>query len=188
MRSASRPPSARRCTRRTSAGPRACCGAALEAKVPKVVYVSTVGVFGNTHGKVVDETYEHPGKDFTSYYEETKLEAHQVAKRMIAEEGLPVRDRPARRRLRPRRHLLDRRPARTSSSPARCRCIPFPELGICMAHVEDIAAGILLALDKGETGEAYVISGPVTTMREAIGDRRQRHRQEGAQARDADRR
>ena len=47
-------------------------GAALEAKVPKVVYVSTVGVFGNTHGKIVDESYEHPDEDFTSYYEETK--------------------------------------------------------------------------------------------------------------------
>ena len=30
--------------------------------------------------------------------------------------------------------------------------IPFPELGICLAHVEDIAAGILLALDKGKAG------------------------------------
>ena len=46
--------------------------------------------------------------------------------------------------------------------------MPFPELGICLTHVEDIAAGILLALDKGELGETYVISGPVTTMREAI--------------------
>ena len=63
-------------------------GAALEAKIPKVVYVSTVGVFGNTHGKVVDESYEHPAKDFTSCYEETKWEAHQVAKRLIGE-GLP---------------------------------------------------------------------------------------------------
>ena len=44
-------------------------------KVAKIVYVSTVGIFGNTHGKVVDESYEHPGKEFTSYYEETKLEA-----------------------------------------------------------------------------------------------------------------
>ncbi len=45
---------------------------------------------------------------------------------------------------------------------------PFPELGICLSHVEDIAAGILLALDKGKLGETYVISGPATTMREAI--------------------
>ncbi len=47
--------------------------------------------------------------------------------------------------------------------------IPFPDLGICLTHVEDIAAGILLALDKGNAGEAYVLSGPVTTVREAIG-------------------
>ena len=39
---------------------------ALEAKIPKVIYVSTVGAFGNTHHKVVDESYEHPGVEFTS--------------------------------------------------------------------------------------------------------------------------
>jgi nucleoside-diphosphate-sugar epimerase len=47
--------------------------------------------------------------------------------------------------------------------------IPFPDLGICLAHVEDIAAGILLALDQGRPGEAYILSGPVTTIREAVG-------------------
>jgi nucleoside-diphosphate-sugar epimerase len=141
--------------------------AALAAKVGKVVYVSTVGIFGNTHGKVVDESYEHPGKEFTSYYEETKLEGHRIAKRMMAEEGLPgvivqpggvygpgdesqVAD------------LLKEFFA------GRLFLLPFPELGICLTHVEDIAGGILLALDKGKVGETYVISGPATTMREAI--------------------
>src|SRR5438045_3715287 len=32
-------------------------GAALELTIPKVVYVSTVGIFGNTHGRIVDESY-----------------------------------------------------------------------------------------------------------------------------------
>ena len=50
----------------------------------------------------------------------------------------------------------------------RLSVLPFPELGICLTHVEDIAGGILLALDKGKAGETYVISGPATTMREAI--------------------
>ena len=64
--------------------------AALEAKLGKVVYISTVGAFGNTKGQVVDEAYEHPGTAaITSYYEETKVEAHRLAKRLIAEEGLP---------------------------------------------------------------------------------------------------
>ena len=37
-----------------------------------------------------------------------------------------------------------------------------------MVHVEDVADGILLALDKGELGEAYVLGGEITTMRELI--------------------
>ena len=142
-------------------------GAARDAKIPKVVYVSTVGVFGNTAGKVVDETYEHPAKDFTSCYEETKWEAHQVAKRLIAE-GLPcVIVQPG--------GVYG--PGDTSSIgellnqflAGKMPLMPFPELGICLSHVEDIAAGILLGLDKGKPGEAYVISGPATTVREAIG-------------------
>lgn len=62
-------------------------GAALDAKVPKVVYVSTVGVFGNTKGEIVEEGYEHHG-EYCSYYEETKVLAHKVAARLIGE-GLP---------------------------------------------------------------------------------------------------
>jgi dihydroflavonol-4-reductase len=141
--------------------------AALDEKVQRIVYVSTVGIFGNTHGRVVDESYENPETDFTSYYEETKLEAHKVVQRMVDEQNLPgvivqpggvygpgdtsqVAD------------LLEQFFA------GKLPLLPFPELGICMTHVEDIAGGILLALDKGQLGEAYVISGPATTMRETI--------------------
>lgn len=142
-------------------------GAALELKVPKVVYVSTVGVFGNTGGQIVDESYEHPAQSFTSCYEQTKWEAHQVAKRLIGE-GLPCTI------VQPGGVYG---PGDTSSIAVmlneflkgRMVAIPFPDLGICLTHVEDIAAGILLGLDKGRPGEAYVISGPATTVREAIG-------------------
>jgi dihydroflavonol-4-reductase len=140
--------------------------AALEAKLPKIVHVSTCGVFGNTHGKVVDEAYEHPGKEFTSYYEETKLESHKIVKRMI-DDGLPA--------------VIVMPggvygPGDTSQVAdllkeffaGKLFLLPFPELGICMTHVDDIAGGILLAVDKGKVGETYVLSGPVTTMREAV--------------------
>jgi nucleoside-diphosphate-sugar epimerase len=142
-------------------------GAALEARVPKVVYVSTVGVFGDTHGQIVDEAYEHPAEAFTSEYEKTKWEAHQVAKKLIGE-GLPcVIVQPG--------GVYG--PGDTSSIgvlldqflSGKMPLIPFPDLGICLTHVEDIAAGIILALDKGEPGEAYILSGPATTVREAIG-------------------
>jgi dihydroflavonol-4-reductase len=139
--------------------------AALEAKVPKVVYVSTVGIFGDTNGQIVDESYEHQG-EFLSEYEKTKWEAHQVAKRLIGE-GLPcVIVQPG--------GVYG--PGDTSSIgvmldqflAGKMPLIPFPDLGICLSHVEDVAGGIILALDKGEVGEAYVLSGPATTSREAI--------------------
>ena len=66
--------------------------------------------------------------------------------------------------------------------------IAFPDLGMNMVHVEDVADGILLALDKGEVGEAYVLGGEITTMRELIDDRRPGRGPEAAEARDADRR
>jgi len=141
--------------------------AALEAKTPRIVHVSTCGIFGDTHGEVVDETHENPGTEFTSYYEETKLESHRIAKRMIEQDGLPciivqpggvygpgdtsqVAD------------LIDQLLA------GKLPLIPLPDLGVCMSHVDDIAGGIVLALDRGRPGETYVISGPPTTMREAI--------------------
>jgi dihydroflavonol-4-reductase len=142
-------------------------GAAKDAEVGKVVYVSTCGIFGNTHHQIVDESYEHPGEEFTSYYEQTKLEAHKAARRLI-DDGLPcVIVQPG--------GVYG--PGDTSSIgvlldqflSGKMPLIPFPELGICLAHVEDTAEGILLALDKGAAGETYVIAGPATTVREAIG-------------------
>ena len=46
--------------------------------------------------------------------------------------------------------------------------LPFPDLGMNLVHVEDVAEGVLLALDKGEIGEAYVLGGQITTMREMV--------------------
>ncbi len=46
--------------------------------------------------------------------------------------------------------------------------LAFPDLGMNMVHVDDVAAGVLLALDKGKVGESYVLGGQITTMRELI--------------------
>jgi nucleoside-diphosphate-sugar epimerase len=141
--------------------------AALDEKVPKVVYISTVGAFGNTHGDVVDETYVHPGGEHTSYYEETKVQAHQIARRLIDDEGLPCvivqpggvygPDDHSAIGTQMNQFLAGRMPM-----------IAFPDLGMNMVHVDDVAQGVLLALDKGKAGEAYVLGGQITTMRELI--------------------
>src|SRR5215216_1696562 len=141
--------------------------AALEAKVPKVVYISTVGAFGNTKGQVVDEAYEHPGTGYTSYYEETKVEAHRVAKRLIADEGLPCVIVQPGGVYGPDDHSAIGRQMNQFLD-GKMPLIAFPELGFNMVHVDDVAEGVLLALDKGKLGEAYVLGGQLTTMRELI--------------------
>ena len=141
--------------------------AALDAKLAKVVYISTVGAFGNTKGKVVDESYEHPGTSFTSYYEETKLEAHRVAKRLIVEDELPCVIVQPGGVYGPEDHSpLGRQMNQFLAG--RMPLIAFPDLGFNMVHVDDVAAGVLLALDEGKVGEAYVLGGQITTMRELI--------------------
>ena len=142
-------------------------GAALDANVPKVVYVSTVAVFGNTHGKVVDESYEHPGTDFTSYYEQTKYEAHQVAKRLIADDGLPCVIMQPGGVYGPDDHSAVGKQINDFVA-GRMPLLAFPDLGFNMVHVEDVADGVLLGLDRGTPGEAYVLGGQITTMRELI--------------------
>jgi dihydroflavonol-4-reductase len=44
----------------------------------------------------------------------------------------------------------------------------FPEMGLNFGHVDDIAAGIVLILDRGRTGESYVIGGEITRLGEVL--------------------
>jgi nucleoside-diphosphate-sugar epimerase len=142
--------------------------AAKDAGVPKIVYVSTVAAFGNTKGVVVDETYTHPGDSYTSEYERTKVEAHKIAREMTARDNLPLVIVQPGVVYGPGDHsdtgaMIDRFLA------GKLPMIAYPELGMNAVHRDDVAAGILLALDKGKPGESYVLGGEVTTMRDFVG-------------------
>jgi len=136
--------------------------AAVRSGVERIVYVSTVNVFGNTHGVVVDETYRRPGADFLSYYDETKYVAHVAAERRIAS-GAPVMIAMPGGVYGPGDHsevgsLIEQ----VRSGKLRART--FPEMGMNLAHVDDIAAGILLIGDRGRIGESYVVGGEITRL------------------------
>ena len=146
-------------------------GAALEAGIPKVVYVSTIAAFGNTRGKVVDEGYVHPKDSYTSYYEQTKVEAHEAAKKLIAQ-GLPCVIVQPGGVYGPKDHSAIGKQM-SDFVRGRLPALAFPDVGMNMVHVEDVAAGVLLALDRGTPGESYVLGGEITTMRgliESLGD------------------
>jgi dihydroflavonol-4-reductase len=141
--------------------------AAVDAGVPRIVHVSTVNAFGNTHGKVVDETYERPGGDYVSYYDETKHLAHLAARERIAR-GAPVVIVQPGGIYGPGDHSelgAQLEQARTG----KLKLLALADVGVNAVHVDDVAAGILLAHDRGRIGESYVFGGQITTLRELIG-------------------
>jgi nucleoside-diphosphate-sugar epimerase len=140
--------------------------AAIQAGVPRIVYVSTVNVFGNTGGEVVDESYERPQDGFLSYYDETKYEAHQVALDRIAK-GAPIVIVQPGGVYGPDDHseignMIDQ--VRTGKLFA----YMFPETGFNLVHVDDIADGTILAYERGEPGQSYVLGGEIATMRALV--------------------
>jgi nucleoside-diphosphate-sugar epimerase len=136
-------------------------GTALRLKVPRALYISTIGVFGNTHGQVVDE--DGPlGNGETSHYERTKVEAHRIATRLQAE-GLPLVIVQPGGVYGPDDHSQLGNVMRqfvTGKLPA----MAFASLGINFVHRDDVVQGILLALDKGRAGQSYVLGGEIGTM------------------------
>jgi dihydroflavonol-4-reductase len=141
--------------------------AAIEAGVPRIVYVSTVNVFGNTHGRVVDEAYHRDlAEGFLSCYDQTKYLAHVAAEERIAR-GAPIVIVQPGGVYGPGDHSdigsqIDK--ARQGKLPF----LAFGSTGMVMVHVEDVAAGILLALDKGELGRTYILGGEVTTLKRVV--------------------
>ncbi|HVF52769.1 MAG TPA: NAD-dependent epimerase/dehydratase family protein [Actinomycetota bacterium] len=144
------------------AGTERVLSAALKAEVAKVVYISTVNAFGDTHGEVVDETHVHH-EDYVSCYDETKHLAHKVAQRMIEGRALPgVIALPG--------GVYG--PGDTSEAGAmydrflkgKLPAIAFADAGFNMVYIDDVADGILLCLDKGKVGESYVLGGELTTV------------------------
>jgi dihydroflavonol-4-reductase len=140
-------------------GTRSVLEAAHDAGVAKTVYVSTVGIFGNTEAQVVDETFRRDeSKGFLTCYDETKYRAHQVAEELI-ERGDPIVIAAPGGVYGPGDHsglgtLIE------MTRKGRAKLLPFADLGWTMAHVEDVAEGIVLAHDRGRPGELYVLAGP----------------------------
>ena len=141
--------------------------AAVAAGVARIVYVSTVNVFGNTHGRIVDETYRRPeAEGFLSIYDETKHRAHRAAEDRIAA-GAPILI------AQPGGIYGPNDPSEMGNlieqtRSGRLRFLFFPGTGFNFGFVEDIAGGILLVHDRGRLRETYVLGGEITTMGEVI--------------------
>src|SRR5436309_5782883 len=136
-----------------------------ETGIPKGVYTSTLAVFGDTKGRLVDESYRHDGP-WLSEYDRTKWVAHYEVAEPMMKKGLPLvivqpgvtygPGDPSAMGITLREYLE-----------RKLRGVPKVS-AYCLGHVEDTAAAHLLAMERGRPGESYIVAGEPTTLIDAI--------------------
>ena len=139
-------------------GTRALLLAARDAGVERVVYCSSVAALGlvgdGTPG--TEETPVHP-EAIVGVYKQSKYRAEQAV-RGLAAEGVPVVIVNPSTPVGPR----DIKPTPTGKmvlDAAAGRMPAYLDTGLNIVHVDDVAEGHVLALERGRVGEAYILGG-----------------------------
>jgi dihydroflavonol-4-reductase len=141
--------------------------ASRTARLERLVYISTVNVFGDTHGRIVDEGYRRDlAEGFLSAYDESKFLAHRAVEEQIAA-GAPVVIAMPGGTYGPGDHSAVGAQLRGAHD-GTLRYRSIDDTGLSFAHVDDVAAGIVAALDRGRIGEAYVVAGESTRLADAM--------------------
>jgi dihydroflavonol-4-reductase len=142
--------------------------AAQAAGVERIVYCSSVAALGLTKdGTPADETTPVSEAGIVGIYKKSKYRAEQAVLRMIREDGLPaVIVNPA-APVGPR----DIKPTPTGrmiADTAAGRMPAYVETGLNIVHVDDVAEGHILALERGRVGERYILGSENLTMAEIL--------------------
>ncbi|MDR3508671.1 MAG: NAD-dependent epimerase/dehydratase family protein [Caulobacteraceae bacterium] len=149
-------------------GARAVMEAALAQGVERIVYTSSVATLraGDANSSV-DETAPLAEGEAIGAYKESKVVAERLVERMVADQGLPAVIVNPSTPIGPQ----DVRPTPTGRIliEAACGRIPaFVDTGLNLVHVDDVAAGHLMAMDKGQIGERYILGGQNASLREML--------------------
>jgi dihydroflavonol-4-reductase len=154
--------------RNNFAGARATMGAALRTGVERVVYTSSVAAL-KPGATAVDETSRHTLQSVIGAYKRSKLVAEREVERLVRDEKLPAVIVAPSTPIGPR----DIKPTPTGRvilEAASGRMPAFVDTGLNLVHVDDVAQGHLLALDKGRIGENYILGGSDVALETMLGD------------------
>ncbi len=138
---------------------------AYKLGVPKIVYASSVVVFGDTKGRLVDESFYQAGP-FKSVYHRTKWQAHYKVVVPFIEKGAPIVVVMPGAVYGPHDHSLIGFLMRLFYQEA-LPVLPGANMMLSYVYVEDVAYGIIQAVDRGKIGESYLLTGPSLTLKEA---------------------
>lgn len=141
---------------------------AIELGIPRIIYTSSILAFGRTGDIVADESYVRQFPPLT-YYEETKMKAHEIAI-SLQKQGAPI---------------IITCPANVNGPGDHAgigylvrmyvhRCLPpilwTPNGKVAHVYVDDAAEGIARCVEYGKIGETYLLSNGNQTHREMADD------------------
>ena len=131
--------------------------------ISKVIYCSTIGVFGDTRGQVINETFKRTQADFSSAYDRTKYLAQKLVDQ-FAEQGLPVVSVLPSGIFGPDDPHFG--PVMQQFLKGRLKLWAGGDRITGIVHVDDLVTAMILAAEKGKPGEHYIISTGDLTTRE----------------------
>lgn len=129
----------------------------------RLVYCSTIGVFGDTQGQVVDETYQRSQTTFSSAYDRTKLQAQQRVDRANSKRLETVSLLPAGILGADDPHFG---PVLRLFLQRRLKLWPGGDRVTGVVHVDDLVKAMLLAAAQGVAGEHYIVSAGELSTRQ----------------------
>ncbi len=149
-------------------GTRTVMEAALAAGVERVVHTSSVATLRAADAAtIVDETAALAQDEAIGAYKQSKVAAERLVETMARERGLPAVIVSPSTPIGPG----DIKPTPTGRivvEAARGRIPAFVDTGLNLVHVDDVAAGHVLALEKGRVGERYILGGQNASLREML--------------------
>jgi dihydroflavonol-4-reductase len=141
--------------------------AAAEAGAERIVHCSSVAALGLTKdGTPANETTPVSEASVIGIYKKSKYRAEQAAKALAAE-GVPVVIVNPSTPVGPR----DIKPTPTGrmiADAASGRMPAFVDTGLNIVHVDDVAEGHALALERGIPGESYILGGEDMTLAQLL--------------------
>ncbi|MFG6106482.1 NAD-dependent epimerase/dehydratase family protein [Leptothoe sp. EHU-05/26/07-4] len=122
---------------------------------PKLIYCSTIGIYGDTAGQVIDETYQRTQTGFSSAYDETKYKAQQLVNQHVTDGFAAVSLMPGGIFGADDPHFG---PVIKLFLKGRLPLWPGCDRITGIVHVDDLVQAMVLAADKAPPGEHFIIS------------------------------
>lgn len=142
--------------------------AAQQAGVERIVHCSSVAALGYTaDGSPADEATPVDPSMLISTYKRSKYQAEQAVLALVRNENLPVVIVNPAAPVGPR----DIKPTPTGKmimDAANGRIPAYIDTGLNVVHVDDVAEGHALALERGRIGERYILGGENLDLRDVL--------------------